>query len=229
MSEDLPILLLSGMGADERLFAPQRAEFPNLRVPAWIDPLPGESLRFYAARLARRVDPGRPCLVGGASFGGIVALEMAPHLQARACVLIASVRSPDELPWGWRALRVVTAFSPEHLGIAAGLVARYLAPSLPTETRQRLQRLSRPKAAFVRWASWAVSQWWPSPAARRVQVFHIHGALDRTLPVWYTRPDVVVPRGGHLLPRTHAAEVNCFLRENLERARNAAWSPAGFR
>src|SRR5205807_1282131 len=72
MSEDLPILLLSGMGADERLFAPQRAAFPNLRVPAWIDPVPSESLRSYAARLGRRVDLGRPCLVGGASFGGIV-------------------------------------------------------------------------------------------------------------------------------------------------------------
>jgi len=229
MSEDLPILLLSGMGADGRLFAPQQAAFPNLRVPAWIDPLRGESLRSYATRFARRVDPARPCLVGGASFGGIVALEMAPHLQARACVLIASVRSPDELPWGWRALRLAAAFSPEQLGTAAGLVARFLASSLPAETRQRLQRLARPKAAFVRWASWAVSQWWPSPAARRLQVFHIHGALDQTLPVRYTRPDVVVPRGGHLLPLTHAAEVNRFLRESLERARSAAWSPAGLR
>src|SRR4051794_38715239 len=185
MSE-VPIVLLSGMAADERLFAPQLAAFPNLRVPAWIAPVPGESLRSYAARLARQVDPGRPCLVGGASFGGIVALEMAPHLQARACVLIASVRSPAELPWGWRTLRLVTAFSPEQLSTAAGWVARYLAPSLPTETRQQVKRLSRPEAAFVRWASWAVAQWWPNAAARRVQVFHIHGARDRTLPVRYT-------------------------------------------
>src|SRR5262245_55843221 len=93
-TDNVPLILLSGMAADERLFEPQRVAFPDLRVPAWIDPLPGESLRGYAARLARRIDPGRPCLVGGASFGGMVALEMAPHLQADACVLIGSVRSP---------------------------------------------------------------------------------------------------------------------------------------
>jgi pimeloyl-ACP methyl ester carboxylesterase len=229
MSANLPILLLSGMGADERLFAPQRAEFPNLRVPAWIDPVPGESLRSYAARFAPLVDPGCPCLVGGASFGGLVALEMASHIQARACVLIASVRSPSELPWGWRALRLVTTFGPDYVRTAAGLAARFLAPSLPGDTGARLRRLSRPEAAFLRWASCAVSQWWPSPAARRVQVFHIHGALDTTLPIRYTRPDVVVARGGHLLPLTHAAEVNRFLSRCLERVRNGERSPAGSR
>src|SRR5687767_14399988 len=61
VSDPVPLILLPGMAADGRLFAPQRAAFPQLVVPAWIDPLPRESLRAYAARLARRVDPGRPC------------------------------------------------------------------------------------------------------------------------------------------------------------------------
>src|SRR5262249_3648447 len=121
---DVPIILLSGMAADERLFAPQRAAFPSLRVPAWIAPRPGEPLRAYAARLARQVDPGCPCLVGGASFGGVVALEMAPLLQARACVLIGSIRAPDELPRRWQALRPLTTFGPTALGMAAGALAR---------------------------------------------------------------------------------------------------------
>src|SRR4051794_30719168 len=99
MGHPVPLILLSGMAADERLFAPQRAAFPHLVVPAWIEPLAKEPLPAYAARLARQVDPGRPCIVGGASFGGLVALEMAHYLQARACVLISSVRSPRELPW----------------------------------------------------------------------------------------------------------------------------------
>src|SRR5262245_58908450 len=72
---DLPLLLLPGMAADARLFEGQLAQFPTLRVPSWIDPLPGESLRAYATRFARVVDPGVPCIVGGASFGGVVALN----------------------------------------------------------------------------------------------------------------------------------------------------------
>jgi pimeloyl-ACP methyl ester carboxylesterase len=221
MIERFPILLLSGMAANEQLFTRQRAEFSDLLVPPWIDPRPGESLPSYAARFARIVDPGCPCLVGGASFGGMVALEMAPHLQARACVLIASVRSPEELPWRWRAMRLLTVLGSERLEAVAGLVARFPASSLPVDTRGRLRRLSRPEATFVRWASCAVAQWRPSPATRGVRVFQIHGALDRTLPVRDTRPDVVIPRGGHLLPLTHATEVNRFLRQSLNWTRQA--------
>src|SRR5687767_15743899 len=87
------------MGADERVFAPQMREIPQLMVPRWAPPAsPDESLASYAARMVRQVDPGRPCYVGGASFGGFVALEMARHLQTRACFLIGSVRSPREFP-----------------------------------------------------------------------------------------------------------------------------------
>src|SRR3954466_14008672 len=100
-----PLILLPGMGADERLFAPQRSEFPEMVVPRWIAPEPEESLAHYAERLARQVDPRTRCFVGGASFGGFVAMEMARHLDARAIFLIGSVRSPDELPRRVRALR----------------------------------------------------------------------------------------------------------------------------
>ena len=98
MDTDIPIILLSGMASDERLFEPQLDAFPNLRVQPWIAPLSGESLRAYAVRLAPMVDPGVPCIVGGASFGGVVALELAQHLPALACILIGSIRSPSGLP-----------------------------------------------------------------------------------------------------------------------------------
>ena len=51
MSEPLPIILLSGMAADERLFESQLAAFPNLRVQPWIPPLPGEFPRTQSEKL----------------------------------------------------------------------------------------------------------------------------------------------------------------------------------
>lgn len=215
MTTQVPLLLLSGMAADERLFHRQQTTFPNLRVPAWIAPLPEESLRAYALRLARRVDPGCPCLVGGASFGGMVALEMAQHLQARACLLIGSVRSSAELPWQWRALRLAAFLGPDRIGVAARLITRLAGPWLSPGVARRLRRFAEPGAGFVRWAACAVLGWWPSPAARRVRVFQIHGEADRTLPVHCTRPDVIVPAGGHALPLTSPAAVNAFLRQSL--------------
>ena len=210
MSEPLPIVLLSGMAADERLFGPQLDAFPEARVQPWIEPGPRESIRRYAARLARFADPGRPCVVGGASFGGVIALEMARHLDARACVLIGSVRAPTELPWRWRAAQPLALLGPAWAGVLAGLLGRVGAGLLPGGTARRLKRLSRPEAAFVRWAMCALCLWRARPAPR-VPVFQIHGANDQTLPVARTRPDVIVPTGGHALTLFSPNAVNAFL------------------
>lgn len=199
------------MAADERLFGPQLAAFPEARAQPWIAPHPRESIRHYAARIARFADPGCPCIVGGASFGGIVALEMAHHLDARACVLIGSVRSPVELPWRWRLAQPLTMLGPHLVGAVAGLIARFGKGYIPEGTVRRCKRLARPEAAFVRWAMCAVCRWHARPTPRGIPVFQIHGANDQTLPAALTRPDVLVPAGGHALTLFSPAAVNSFL------------------
>src|SRR5438874_871766 len=143
MRDDVPpIILLPGMAADDRLFRFQLAALPSLIIPPWIEPDGRESLGAYARRLARCIDPGGPCFVGGASFGGMVALEMAVHLRAEACFLVASIRSGRELPWRFRVLRPLARLGPQRLGRAAFWAARWLAPSLAEGTAGRLRRLS---------------------------------------------------------------------------------------
>jgi pimeloyl-ACP methyl ester carboxylesterase len=211
LGADIPIILLSGMAADERLFQSQLAAFPNLRVQSWIPALTGESLREYAARLAPLVDPGRPCIIGGASFGGVVALEMAQYLPTVACILIGSIRSPSGLPWRWRLMLPVAWLGPDALRILVGVSAHLGRRWLSARTLRQLQRLTRPDAAFVRWAMAAVVRWRPSGAAKKLLVFHIHGANDRVLPVARSQPDVIVPGGGHALSLFHPSAVNDFI------------------
>src|SRR5687767_15115116 len=105
MADSLPIILLPGLNGDSRVLAPQARAFPTLRVARWLPPLESESLADYGRRLARALDPGRPCMIGGVSFGGIVALEAARHFQARGCVLIASSRNARGLPSVLRLLQ----------------------------------------------------------------------------------------------------------------------------
>ena len=217
MSESVPIFLLPGMAADVRLFESQMARFHNLRVPAWIEPLPRESLRGYAARLAKVIDPGVPCIIGGASFGGIVALEMTAHLQTMACILIGSVRSQDQLPCRWRLLRMVAWIGPDWLGRLAKVVAWSGRALLGNRTVRRLQRLSQPNAAFVRWAICATLRWQPSPSARGAIVDHIHGDSDHIFPVELTHPDVIVKGGHHALSLFSPNAVNEFLERVIAR------------
>lgn len=213
MTAEIPIILLSGMAADERLFEAQSAAFPNLRVQRWVPPLPGESIRCYAKRLAPLVDPGRPCLVGGASFGGVIALELATHLPALGCVLIGSIRSPESLPSHWRLLRPFATLGPETLRLMAKFAAWFGRPFLSPGTIRRLRRLSGPESAFVRWAMCALVRWRPSPSVHRISVFQIHGEVDSVLPIKLSHADVVVPNGGHALSLFSPSAVNEFIAE----------------
>ncbi|MBC8108540.1 MAG: hypothetical protein H7Z14_18285, partial [Anaerolineae bacterium] len=105
-----PLILVPGMGADERLFTPQRNVFPNLVVPKWITPAPNDSIQSYAKRWALQIDPKRPCFVGGASFGGFVAMEMAKQLQTLGVFLIGSLRGAAELPPKFKMLKPIRQF-----------------------------------------------------------------------------------------------------------------------
>jgi len=219
MPRDPPLILLPGMGADRRLFGDQIAALDKVVVPDWIAPEPRDTLVSYAARMARGVDPGVPCCVGGASFGGMVALEMAPYLQAKACFLIGSVRSPDELPWRARMLTpaawLVPAWSLRVAGRAAPTIIALAGRLMRPATQSTLRQFADADARFVRWASLAILRWKRPAQTASVPVFQIHGDRDPVLPHRLTRPDVLVRGGGHLLSMTFPDAVNEFLETRM--------------
>jgi pimeloyl-ACP methyl ester carboxylesterase len=219
MSSHLPLILLSGMGADHRLFRAQAEAFANVVTPAWLRPERNESLPNYARRLAAEVDPGGPCLVGGCSLGGMIALEMARYLQARACLLISSIRSPDQPPLRFRMLRPAVRIAAQPLRALPwlGRVVRGIAgPALGAAQQQLLEQLADADGRFLQWATWALLTWTPKPLGD-VPIVQIHGTGDHLLPYRLTRPDVLIPGGGHALPITHPREVNTFLAEQMTR------------
>lgn len=210
-SHDLPIILLPGMGADERLFSSQIAAFPNIVIPKWIPPRKHESLRDYAARYAPLIDPKRPCLVGGASFGGMVALEVATHFPNLGCILIGSIRSSQSLSWRWKRLRPFALLGPDFLRLTSWGASRFGRRFLSQRALRVHQRLASPEFAFVRWAMCAAVRWRASAATKKLRVFHIHGETDHLLPVKLVQPDVIVPNGEHALTIFRPSAVNEFL------------------
>jgi pimeloyl-ACP methyl ester carboxylesterase len=116
-----------------------------------------------------------------------------------------------------RFCRPLAVLGPERLGLAAQGAARWLAPVIaPTASRQ-LARLVGPEANFLRWAAWAALRWKPSPEARRLCIFQIHGSDDRTFPIRSIHADCIVEGGGHRLAESHPTELNQFLLECCNR------------
>jgi pimeloyl-ACP methyl ester carboxylesterase len=216
-----PLILIPGMGADERIFRAQKAAFGLVRVPNWIPPTRNETLIAYARRFAGAVDPHRPCYIGGASFGGVLALEMASYLDARAVFLIGSIRSPREMAWLIRSSRPMSRLA---LALPFPLVRSLARASLYSAgnyssigTRSLLTQVADADADFLRWATRALLGWTPSAEIGRLPIHQIHGGNDRVFPASRSRADVIVPGAGHLLSVTHADLVNSFIAERIYR------------
>jgi pimeloyl-ACP methyl ester carboxylesterase len=209
------LLLLPGVGADGRLFEAQRSCAADVDVIEWIEPATrDESLGQYASRLAATIDTARPFVIGGASFGGMVALELARHVRPLAVILVASCRSPSLLPRHYRPLITFAQLLPAAALTSAPARCRLVTSRFGLRTRQERQlfadMLRETPPAFVQWACRAIFGW-PGATDLDLPVHHIHGAGDRIIPLRSVRPDVVVPGAGHLLNVTHRAEVNAFI------------------
>ncbi|MCB0397263.1 MAG: hypothetical protein KDD36_11445 [Flavobacteriales bacterium] len=83
------LYLISGLGADSRLYS--RLQLPGLDVQfiEWLVPSDDETMNHYARRMAECItaDPGEFYL-GGTSFGGMVATEIAKFHSPAKLMLI---------------------------------------------------------------------------------------------------------------------------------------------
>ena len=57
-----PLVLLSGLAADARVFTPQKIAFPQMQCPRWLIPERSETINDYAGRLAETLTKVRALL-----------------------------------------------------------------------------------------------------------------------------------------------------------------------
>ena len=110
-----PLFVLSGIGGDERLFEAQKA-VRDIQPIAWIPPAHRrETMMQYAHRLAAPLHIDTPFDLGGSSFGGMIALELARYLAPKNVFLFGSCRSPRSIAASLRALRWIAPVLPDRL------------------------------------------------------------------------------------------------------------------
>ena len=212
------LVLFPGLGADERLFEPLKADFPDLLVPGWPEPRRGESLPSFAARVAESVPRSESLVVGGSSFGGMVALEVAPLVRANAVILIGSARRPDGLVRFPGAAAALARLLPEAVfrprrSMMPLMLSRF--GTLTAKQHELFWNMATAKSSwFIKWGLSAILTWTPSTVS--VPIRQIHGSADRVIPVRLVQADRIVEGGGHLLSLTHPADVSAFIAEALD-------------
>jgi pimeloyl-ACP methyl ester carboxylesterase len=222
MSNQPPkLILIPGLGTDERLFESQRAAFPEMWTPPWILSHPDESLPSYASRMAEVIPAREPFIIGGVSLGGMIAYEITRHVKPQAVILIASCRTQQGVNGFLRAAGHIWPVVPSGAFKVAKFISlpvlRTFGVLTPAQRKLCAKMFSEMDSRFMHWAVSAILKWDPEPL-EDTPVYQIHGARDQIIPAKCVSPDKIIPDGGHLINLTHADAVNAFIRDVIAKA-----------
>lgn len=210
-----PIYFVSGLGADERVFAWLKIDGYRPVHIRWLQPQAGETIAEYAERLKAQILDPEPILVG-LSFGGLVALELAKQMPARQVILISSVKDDREIPLYFKLFRFLPLhriFPFKSVLWAIYWLANWLF-SVEDSNQKRLLKniLTDTDPVFLKWALHRVVVWHSQQVPERL--FQLHGRGDRIFPNRWVNADVEID-GGHLIVMNRAAVVSQLIKQAL--------------
>ncbi len=202
------LFLLSGLGADKRVFDVLDLSNYNAHFIQWIDPNDNEPIDAYAKRLTVNIEKKNPILIG-VSFGGIMAIEIGKQIQAEKIIIISSATTKHSIP---------TSFIARKLKLHTLLPARFLRKpnqvlfwlfGIKSKNERALLRaiMKDTDEKFFRWAIDKIMTW--DNQVLLNNTIHIHGSKDRVIP--FTSADYRIEGGGHLMIVNRAAEINKVL------------------
>ncbi|MBN8651012.1 MAG: alpha/beta hydrolase [Cytophagales bacterium] len=207
------IYLLSGLGADKRVFEFLDLKAFQIKFINWITPVDKESIEDYARRLCAQITTDKPTLVG-VSFGGMIALEIAKHIACEKVVLISSAKTKYQIPFYFRVVGKLSLHKlvPTQFFKKVNSFTHWMfGTTTPTERNLLKDIIQSTDERFLLWAIDKIVTWENINSLQNV--IKIHGTNDRILPS--QKADYRVEGGGHFMIVNKAVEISEILRKEL--------------
>lgn len=202
------IYVFSGLGADKRVF--DRINFLNniaIHIK-WEPPIKNETIEQYSKRLQTQISEPNPILIG-LSFGGLIAIEVAKIIKTEKIIIISSAKNKNEIPFYYRLIGTlyIHKITPLSLLKKANLIAYWLFGASSKHDRKILtQILNETDNNFLKWAIDKILRW--ENQNQLPNIIHIHGSKDRLLPILFSKCDIIIENGGHLMILDKSDDIN---------------------
>lgn len=211
------LYLISGLGADERIF--RNLKFPDnyqVHYLPWLAPIPNEPLRDYASRMAAGIQE-EPVTLLGVSFGGVMSLEIAKLIPVAQVILLSSIKYTREKPPYYKWVKILGLHHlPDSILYSRRtlIVKRFL--NIETEEELELvnEYLQKKDYGYLRWAVNTILHWENEEVPPNL--VHIHGAKDFPFPIKLLTPTHIIPDGGHFMVLNRAEAINKILQQVLQ-------------
>ncbi|MDA3614262.1 alpha/beta hydrolase [Polluticaenibacter yanchengensis] len=213
---DKVLYVISGLGADYRVFKNLDLNDWTLIHLKWMKPEKDEKIEDYAQRMAAFITHPDPIILG-LSFGGMMAIEISKIITTRHVILVSSVKTFKELPpfiaaagkLGLHKFAVKPFFKP-----GAPMLYQVMGVSLPEDKKLLDDIIADADMAFYNWAIDKIVYWKNEVVPGNLT--HIHGKNDKLMGSKYIHDFNGVDEGGHLMVLNKPKEVGEIILSTLK-------------
>ncbi|MBK0379457.1 alpha/beta hydrolase [Mucilaginibacter segetis] len=211
------IFLISGLGADRRLF--KNIELPDHEIffIDWIVPDETDTLTSYSQKVINQFNITENSIVIGVSLGGMIAVEIAKKIHLKKVILISSIKSTDEAPAYFTFFRKLPVYKtiPGRLFNYLGFMVKPLFGDMKTEDADLFKdMLKNSSPVFLKWAMRAAL--YRQNDKTISNLYHIAGDCDRVFPIQHIKnPTATIKGGTHIMVFDRANEINNILNSIL--------------
>jgi pimeloyl-ACP methyl ester carboxylesterase len=212
------IYLISGLGANEKIFTRLNLQGRPFTFLPWIKPKRKESFDRYLDRFSKEINPNEEIILIGTSFGGMVSQELSKRFNVKKIILISSIVSEKEFSPLIRFFRITGLYKlvPPELLLKFRFLFYYIFGSKSGKEKKFLRELlDQADADIIRWSIHTAINWkhvFPSPPGN---IYRIHGTKDIVFPHRYIGKAHLVQNGSHLMIVKNATAINTWLSEIL--------------
>ena len=212
-----PIYCISGLGADEKIFANLHIKGFELRYIPWIRPHKKERIEGYAKRMMEYIKEDSAVLLG-VSFGGMIGIEIAKQLPLQKLIIISSIKTTGEMPRWMKlagALQLNKLLPTRSYKLSEKIDNNRL--GVTNKEEREMVRAYRKNAdpIYLNWAIDKVVNWknnWQPD-----NLVHIHGDKDKIFPIKKINPTYIIKEGTHMMIYNRAKDISAFIEKELEK------------
>jgi len=212
------LILLPGLAADERMYQ-HVTDLPiPLLTPRLLVPYPDENMVDYARRHASWLDISEDDVIGGCSFGSMVASEICRQRSTRALILLSGALTSASLAETAQKAKVVSRFIPFAIARRLLMSSTFLhavfgAADADKIALARQMIYDTPRDLLLRGSNLAAG--YLSQQEIKCRVFALHGGQDRVLAAPAVDQCEIIADAGHGMVVSHPQQVGEFLHRVL--------------